>query len=382
MKSLTQKTNSWLNLHLSRRFGRYSFQFIYFLVVEDMDGAKKVNEWLIVGVTIVAGAIDWAGSTLNEVDVLIDIAKSNMERIEELSDFFNFAESNITSGFYNKLNTVKIDLLKLRRELLVLAEKTTTHCDKMKIVLSLPWEDDYANRLMEKQIIQLDKLVNETLVSLKNAKVRYETLIETWQRIDNDKSFEAFKVTLKKMNETESKEQKDFETGVNTAFATGVPVTLAITISLDVVGCLGICTAAVALFVIAPTAIGANQNIHHYRGRLNSLITQIEDSTDSFNKIIDTCQDGVETLQEELILVDSWEVKAISVKQTLNGTTFKEISEIAPVKAELLHAVVELGDAARKYKVTVKDRPFGIVQMTTTTESQLNAKLHHETNEP
>ena len=217
--------------------------FISFLDVENMDGAKNVWELVTLGVAVVTDVINWAGSTLQDVDKLIAKAKTNIEMIEEISDFYNFAESNITSGFYKKLNTVKIELLKLRRELLTLADRTTTHCEKMKVVLSLTWDDEYVNHIMQNQIKQLENLVKDTLVSLKDAKVTYEKLIETWQRIKEDKGIEQFENFLKKLNDIESEEYKTMERKINIAVAGTVTSTLAITITLDVLGCLGICTA-------------------------------------------------------------------------------------------------------------------------------------------
>merc|ERR1719433_1032252 len=128
------------------------------------------------------------------------------------------------------------------------------------------------------------------------------------------------------MLETESAEHEAWVARQRTAYAAAVGTTVGMIIA-DVFGCLGLCSAIVTTSVWATTATSVELTIDSYAQNIENLEKITGNFIESLADLTSLTDGAIEFLEEEVLIIISWEANAQDSEKIIDEFTEEELEE-------------------------------------------------------
>merc|ERR1711953_1466888 len=183
---------------------------------------------------------------------LLEAEKNILEMQAELK-LLETEEMKFEDNYFPKYNEAKRYLRETRQELRELAYRTVTEVRDLKVLL----EDlDKTNDpfLLKISIDQMKDLMIEALDTLKEAREKYNTAVQTFE--DLNSSIKTQNIQLKKMLIEDSEEYNVWVSKAEASLKRAIDRTIGFIIA-DIFGCFGICSAINA--AVSKTALKAEK---------------------------------------------------------------------------------------------------------------------------
>jgi hypothetical protein len=136
---------------------------------------EELEDKFVSGTNITKNAISLLKDKFNEFDALIQEADQNIHVAQQDIAALTSQNLKFTKDFLTDYHAAKEDVRVIRQDLRKLARKTVSACDKMKKLIE-NW-DEKENAFIKQQFKIMRLLLEESLETLENAKIRYNTAI-------------------------------------------------------------------------------------------------------------------------------------------------------------------------------------------------------------
>lgn len=308
-------------------------------VVEELEG-KFVS-----GTNITKKSIKLLKKKFEEFDELIKEADMNIHVIQE--DIATLAAQNLrfTKDFLTDYHAAKEEVRIIRQDLRKLAVKTVSACNKMKKLIE-NW-DEKENVFIKQQFKIMRQLLEESLKTLENAKIRYNKAITSINKATEQ--LRQFSDKVYNMTDVNTQEYESWTSAVRAAAYTGAGSVHVGLIVADVFGCLGICSTVGGAATWGATAAIVESKIEEYSLALQAL----EDIGDrvkiNINDFNTEMNDAKAILIEEIRLITDWEVAAENVNNNIDSFSIEDLKAVAVFQVIFVDDVNSLKKTAEDY---------------------------------
>jgi len=314
--------------------------------IEEILEAQENGETMEVlekkAIEVMTKSIEVSQNTTRLIDKLMKESQIALINLRAHSKYLDLEQFEFTKNFFARFNKAQLDLLDARRDLFSLASKTIVICNNIEIGIN-NWQYDYAAILLKNEFRQVKRLIMETKTKIHSAKGKYEALIQTWVKIDED-----IRVFNQRLTQGIQMQEREYNARARklrtTAYVTATAVTVG-TIILDVLGCLGACTGAM-LGGWGGTAYGVESHLQDFRHELAALKNQVDTSRTRIGNLESTTEKAVRLLDKELNLAIDWENKAINVEWAIE---FYTNVQIPAARIQFATSISDLKSAAQEY---------------------------------
>merc|ERR1712154_156099 len=181
---------------------------------------------------------------------------------------------------------------------------------------------------------------------LDEAKTTYNKAIDKFE--GSDIEGRKFKEHLKQMLETESAKHEAWVARTRTAYGAAVGTTVGMIIA-DVFGCLGLCSAIVTTSVWAATATSVELTIDSYAQNIENPEKITGNFIESLSDLTSLTDGAIEFLEEEVLIILSWEANAQESEKIIDEFTEEELEEYNGYQSEIRSSLTGLMGAVEKF---------------------------------
>merc|ERR1712038_1906948 len=304
-------------------------------------GPKWIKETMEKGYTLIKDGTEELQKKMAEVDAII---KEGDEAIIQLQDYIGevaLEKSQFTEGFLKEFREAKKELRSARQTLFSLAEKTKAKGNRIGIMID-NW-DGQSKEVLKRSLREFSDLLSISLAKLDEAKTTYNKAIDKFEGSDTEGR--KFK---EQMLETKSAEHKAWVSRQRGAYAAAVGTTVAMIIA-DVFGCLGFCSGIITTSVWATTATSVELTIESYTQNIENLEEITGNFIESLSDLTSLTDGAIEFLEEEVLIILSWEANAQESEEIIDEFTEKELEEVNSYQPEIRSTLTGLMGAVEKF---------------------------------
>jgi len=280
---------------------------------------------------------------------LLEAERNILEMQAELK-LLETEEMKFEDNYFPKYNEAKRYLRETRQELRELAYRTVTEVRDLKVLLEdLDKTNDHF--FLKNAIDQMKDLMIETLETLKEAREKYNTAVQTFE--DLNSSIKTQNIQLEKMLIEDSEE---YNVWVSRALASIDRFAYRVIgfIFLDIFGCLGICSylnAAVFDVVLEEQ----RRMIKEYGEEINKLKNITDRMLESGNNFDNTIKTAIDVLTDEIDLISVWTKSAKVVRKNIDKYPEEYLRKYKSVSTIFISGLDDLKKAAEDFLAQPKD---------------------------
>jgi len=320
-----------------RFFGRYARD------VSSADTVNQITNILEEGGKIPKEAMGMMQTHFKKFDALLKEADNNIASIQR--ELGKVGEIDITREYLDAYWQAKKELRLARTDLRELALRTTKAVQDIKILIE-NW-DDKETAFIEKEFQILKSLINESLRVLKDAKEKYVNAINYVEKTSNQLS--ETKTSLSLMLDEKSTEYDSWTKKVRGGvYGSASAVTVGMIVA-DVMGCFGLCSAIVTTSVWGGSFVGVEASIENYKSELAKLETVTSGVLGQIIVLEETVTESIQFLEQELVILQSWEVAADSVKAKMALFSVDDLKRVAAFQKIFVKNLDDLGASAQAF---------------------------------
>ena len=196
---------------------------------------EELEDKFVSGTNITKKAIKLLKKKFDEFDALIKEADQNIHVVQQ--DIASLTTQNLkfTKDFLTDYHTAKEEVRIIRQDLRKLARKTVSACNKMKKLIE-NW-DEKENAFIKQQFKFMRLLLEESLETLENAKIRYNKAITSINKATEQ--LRLFSEKVYNMTDVNSQEYQQWTSDARAAaYTTAAGVSIGLLVA-DIFGCLG-----------------------------------------------------------------------------------------------------------------------------------------------
>jgi len=296
------------------------------------------------------------GNILGGSQLIKDVIKSLLEAERNILEMqaelklLETEEMKFEDNYFPKYNEAKRYLRETRQELRELAYRTVTEVRDLKVLLEdLDKTNDHF--FLKNAIDQMKDLMIETLETLKEAREKYNTAVQTFE--DLNSSIKTQNIQLKKMLIKDSAEYKVWVSKAKTLQKRAVGRAIGL-IFLDIFGCFGICTLINAA-VSAPALKAEEEKIAEYGEEINKLKNITDRMLESGNNFDNTIKTAIDFLTDEIDLISVWTKSAKVVRKNIDKYPEEYLRKYKSVRTIFISGLDDLKKAAEDFLAQPKD---------------------------
>jgi len=298
--------------------------------------AKQLDD--IVNFTNETGKIFVNSSVIeNVIKMLLEAEQNILEMNAELKTL-ETEQIKFKDNYFPAYNEAKSYLRETRQGLRKLARKTVTHVRDSKILLG-GFDKNKDPIFLKFTINKVRDLMIETLESLKEAKEKYNSAIETFENLNDSIKIQNKQLTdiLTNVNDTASL--------ISEKTATTLAATTTTFLIVDIFGCLGICS----LISGAANAGNIAAEIAHNLKELDKLKTITEKMLESGENFDNAINGAIYILSEEIELLGIWTQSAKTVSDNIDIYSEEILGKFQSVRNIFIKGLDNLKDVAEQF---------------------------------
>jgi len=298
--------------------------------------AKQLDD--IVNFTNETGKIFVNSSVIeNVIKMLLEAEQNILEMNAELKTL-ETEQIKFKDNYFPAYNEAKSYLRETRQGLRKLARKTVTHVRDSKILLE-GFDKNKDPIFLKFTINKVRDLMIETLESLKEAKEKYNSAIETFGNLNDSIKIQNKQLTdiLTNVNDTASL--------ISEKTATTLAATTTTFLIVDIFGCLGICS----LISGAANAGNIAAEIAHNLKELEKLKTITEKMLESGENFDNAINGAIYILSEEIELLGIWTQSAKTVSDNIDIYSEEILGKFQSVRNIFIKGLDNLKDVAEQF---------------------------------
>lgn len=318
-------------------FGRFARD------VSDDDPVNQITGLLEDGGEIFKKALNMLSSHFKNFDKLLKEADKNIATIQR--ELGKIGEIDITRQYLNAHWQAKEELRLARTDLRELAIRSKSAVRDIKILIE-NW-DDTETAFIEKELQMFKSLIKECLRVLNDAKLKYTNAINSMEKTSNQLS--VTKTDLSLMLDEKSTEYSSWTENVRVGVycsAGGVTVGM---IFADIFGCLGFCSATITPGTWVASVAGVEAEIAKYKGELAKLETLTNGVLGQIKDLEATVDGAIKFLEQELIILQKWEVAADNVKTYITLFSVDDLKRVAAFQMIFVKNLDDLSVSAQAF---------------------------------
>jgi len=283
----------------------------------------------------------------NVVKMLLEAEKDILEMQAELKTL-ETQEIQFNHTYFKEYNEAKSYLRESRQGLRKLAHRTVTDVRDLKILLEA-LDETNDTIFLKISINRMKDLMVETLETLKEAKEKYNSAVETFENLNSYVTLHNRK--LEKMSTKGSDEYEAWTArwragtlGTITASTTGC-------IIADIFGALGACS-VINAGISAHLLAEKEKEIVQYMEKLRSITGRMMKSG---NKLDEAINVAIAILTEEIELITIWNQSAKTVSNNIDQYPVEFLRKYKSVRNIFISGLEDLKNAADKFLDQPKD---------------------------
>ena len=308
-------------------------------------GPKLIKETMEKGYTLIKDGTEELQKKMAEVEAIIKEGEEAIRQLQEYIGEVALEKSQFTEGFLREFREAKQELRSARQTLFSLAEKTKAKGNRIGIMID-NW-DGQSKEVLKRSLREFSKLLSISLTKLDEAKTTYNKAIDKFE--GSDIEGRKFEDHLKQMLETKSAEHKAWvakQRGVAYGAAAGTTVGMIIA---DVFGCVGYCSGIITTSVWATTATSVELTIESYKQNIENLEEITGNFIESLADLTSLTDGAIEFLEEEVLIIISWEANAQESEEIIDEFTEEELEEYNGYQSEIRSSLTGLMGAVEKF---------------------------------
>jgi len=268
-------------------------------------------------------------------------------------------EIQFVGNYFPKFNEAKSYLRQTRQGLRKLADRTVKDVRDLKILLD---GLDESSVFLNISINRMKDLMIETLETLKEAKEKYNSALETFDNLNF--AIKSQNIQLEKLVTESSDKYKNLiwvrKTGFDyrTVLGPAGAVTTSICIYFDILGALGICSAINAVAIAVVTPVLENEiakKVENYRAEFENMKEITDKMLESGNGFDQAIKVAIAILNDEIDLIGVWNQRAKVVSDNVEIYSEEILREFKSVRNIFIGGLDDLKKAAEKFLDQPKD---------------------------
>jgi len=264
-------------------------------------------------------------------------------------------EIKFNASYFLQYNEAKSYLRQTRQGLRKLAHRTVADVRDLKILLGA-LDESKESVFIELFIEKMKDLMIETLKTLKEAKEKYNSAIETFDNLNL--SIKSQNKHLEKMVTENSDEYNAWVKKLRGGIYGAITTSTIATIIADVFGCLGICSAvsgAISIGVTTTTELEIDLIIQKYRAefeKMKVITERMLESGRNFDKAINV---AIGILTKEIDLITIWNKSAKTVSKNIDEYSVEFLKEYKSLRTVFINGLDDLKNATENFLLQPKD---------------------------
>jgi len=307
------------------------------------DLVKQVTSLMTKGSKVSKKAMEQMSKHFKEFDKLLKEADNNIAKIQR--ELGKVGEVDITREYLDAYWQSKKELRLARTDLRELAIRTTAAVQDIKILIEY-W-DDKESAFVQKEFEFLNDLLKESLRVLKEAKLKYNNAITNMEKTTNQLS--ETKTALSLMLEETSTEYTAWTEKVRLGVYGSAAAVTAGMIVADIFGCFGICSGVVTTSTWTGSVAGVETAIAEYKGELEKLETATTGVLGQIRRLEETVTKSIKFLEEELIILQTWDVSASTMKKHIASFSVEDLKRVAAFQKIFEKGLDSLAGSAQSF---------------------------------
>jgi len=290
------------------------------------------------------------------VKMLLEAEKNILEMHAKLKKIEK-EEIQFVGNYFPKFNEAKSYLRQTRQGLRKLADRTVKDVRDLKILLD---GLDESSVFLNISINRMKDLMIETLETLKEAKEKYNSALETFDNLNF--AIKSQNIQLEKLVTESSDEYKAWvrKTGVayRTVLGPAGALTTSACIYFDILGALGICSAINAVAIAVVTPVVENEiakKVENYRAEFENMKEITDKMLESGNGFDQAIKVAIAILTDEIDLIGVWNQRAKVVSDNVEIYSEEILREFKSVRNIFIGGLDDLKKAAEKFLDQPKD---------------------------
>ena len=290
------------------------------------------------------------------VKMLLEAEKNILEMHAKLKKIEK-EEIQFVGNYFPKFNEAKSYLRQTRQGLRKLADRTVKDVRDLKILLD---GLDESSVFLNISINRMKDLMIETLETLKEAKEKYNSALETFDNLNF--AIKSQNIQLEKLVTESSDEYKAWvrKTGVayRTVLGPAGALTTSACIYFDILGALGICSAINAVAIAVVTPVIENEiakKVENYRAEFENMKEITDKMLESGNGFDQAIKVAIAILNDEIDLIGVWNQRAKVVSDNVEIYSEEILREFKSVRNIFIGGLDDLKKAAEKFLDQPKD---------------------------
>jgi prefoldin subunit 5 len=196
---------------------------------------EELEDKFVSGTNITKKAISLLKKKFDEFDALIKEADQNIHVVQQDIAALTSQNLKFTKDFLTEYHGAKEEVRVIRQDLRKLARKTVSACNKMKKLIE-NW-DEKKNAFIKQQFKIMRLLLEESLETLENAKIRYNKAITSINKATEQ--LRLFSEKIKNITDITSRDHESWTNDVRAAaYGSAASAQIGLLVA-DIFGCLG-----------------------------------------------------------------------------------------------------------------------------------------------
>jgi len=302
--------------------------------------AKQLDD--IVNFTNETGKIFVNSSVIeNVIKMLLEAEQNILEMNAELKTL-ETEQIKFKDNYFPAYNEAKSYLRETRQGLRKLARKTVTHVRDSKILLG-GFDKNKDPIFLKFTINKVRDLMIETLESLKEAKEKYNSAIETFGNLNHSIKIQNKQLTNLLTNVNDTKALLDSQEIIAlSSYTTAI-------IIADIFGCLGFCSAIVTptitILMVSTRAANDKEKLLELE-KLKLITEKMLESGENFDNAING---AIYILSEEIELLGIWTQSAKTVSDNIDNYSEEVLGKFQSLRKIFIKGLDNLKDVAEQF---------------------------------
>jgi len=258
----------------------------------------------------------------------IDIIHNEVKRLENITATNELKAYNLSNAYYAEFYPIRTNLRITRTELKKLADETVNMCKKVKLFFDNS-DKVGAIKTLELELKTLHRFLTKSIPILRNAEHQYQDAMAKLEKFEP--KIQSFERQLNRMLDKSTADYYKWTHDVRVGVYSGTGGGSVGCIIADFLGALGLCS-AIYNSVAWPAAIGGVEAaISAYYTQLETTKQVGERVLGVMNTMSDKVGDTLHFLEEELILINTWQNDVHSLKESIDDIPLELVVSLSDV---------------------------------------------------
>jgi len=311
-----------------------------------------VGEGIINQLEDIVGFNEETKAVFNNSDLFEKISASLKEAEQNILEMeielktLESEEIKFEDNYFKAYNEAKSYLRETRQGLRKLADRTVKDVRDLKLLLETIDENSKDPFFLKKAISDMKDLMISTLETLAEAKEKYNSALETFDNLNS--AIATHHRKLEKMVNKNSAEYKAWTTKTRAGTYGTIAATTVGCIIADILGALGICSAAV-LGTSAAAIAAIEAGIAEYRAEMEKLVTITGRMLKNGKTVDQDINEAIDILTEEIDLINNWANSAEVVSNNIDKYPQEYLKKYITIRTVFINGLDDLKNAADKF---------------------------------